>query len=102
MRLIAVLDDETDPRDFDQCIWTLLNNIDPERDVQVVGGAVVAQGAALPGNGVGDACFVMDGTPKLPEEGFHRGWPEKLVMSEDVKRRVDELWPRTRPQPVQR
>ncbi len=102
VRLIAVLDDETDPRDFDQCIWTLLNNIDPERDVQVVGGAVVAQGAALPGNGVGDACFVMDGTPKLPEEGFHRGWPEKLVMSEDVKRRVDELWPRTRPQPVQR
>ena len=31
---------------------------------------------------------------KLPEEGFERGWPEKLAMSEEVRVRVDELWPR--------
>lgn len=85
VRLIAVLDQLTDPRDFDECIWTLLNNIDPERDVQVLGAA---------GDG-GAPVFVMDGTPKLPEEGFHRGWPEKLVMPEDVKARVDEIWPRS-------
>jgi 4-hydroxy-3-polyprenylbenzoate decarboxylase len=84
VRLIAVVDHLTDPRDFDECMWTLLNNIDPERDVQVL--------AATDG-----PVFVMDGTPKLPEEGFHRGWPEKLVMPEDVKARVDVIWPRTRP-----
>ena len=36
VRLIAVLDDLTDPADFEDCIWTLLNNIDPERDVQIL------------------------------------------------------------------
>ena len=85
VRLIAVLDHLTDPRDFDECIWTLLNNIDPERDVQIIDDA---------GDG-SHAVFVMDATPKLPEEGFHRGWPEKLVMPDEVKARVDEIWPRT-------
>ena len=33
VRLIAVLDHETDPRDFEDAVWTMLNNIDPERDV---------------------------------------------------------------------
>ncbi len=80
VRLIAVLDDETDATDFDDCMWTLLNNIDPERDVQVVEG------------GFGGApVYVMDGTPKLAEEGFTRAWPQKIRMSDDVKRRVDAI-----------
>jgi len=93
VRLIAVVDDATDPRDFEQSIWTLLNNIDPERDVQVIADGLSG------GYDSSVARFVMDGTPKLPEEGFARGWPEKLVMSEDVKLRVDELWPRDPPAP---
>jgi len=87
VRLIAVVDHLTNPRDFDDCIWTLLNNIDPERDVQVIDDA---GDVLVPG----DAVFVMDGTPKLPSEGFQRGWPEKLIMPEVVKARVDEIWPR--------
>lgn len=106
VRLIAVVDHLTDPRDFDECMWTLLNNIDPERDVQVVRGAGDHGGpagtAAGTATGAVDhmgAVFVMDGTPKLPSEGFHRGWPEKLAMPEAVKARVDGIWPR---QPTQR
>lgn len=82
VRLIAVLDHETDPRDFDDCIWTLLNNIDPERDVQVLDDTF----------GVGPV-FVMDGTPKLRDEGFTREWPKKLRMDPEVTRRVRERWP---------
>jgi 4-hydroxy-3-polyprenylbenzoate decarboxylase len=89
VRLIAVVDHLTDPRDFDECMWTLLNNIDPERDVQVLDVAT-GSGAGVPRGPV----FVMDGTPKLPSEGFQRGWPEKLVMPEEVKSRVDHIWPR--------
>ncbi len=84
VRLIAVLDHETEPEDFEDCIWTLLNNIDPERDVQVKFGSH-------------GPVFVMDGTPKLKEEGFSRDWPEKITMSEDVKRKVDELIARLEP-----
>jgi 4-hydroxy-3-polyprenylbenzoate decarboxylase len=83
VRLIAVLDHETNPRDFEDCIWTLLNNIDPERDVQII------QDTLTP-----EAVFVMDGTPKLPEEGFSRDWPDKITMREDVKRKIDALMPK--------
>ena len=67
VRLIAVLDHETDPQDFEDCIWTMLNNIDPERDVQVLD---LGHGPV----------FAVDGTPKLKEEGFSRDWPEKITM----------------------
>jgi 4-hydroxy-3-polyprenylbenzoate decarboxylase len=80
VRLIAVLDHETNPRDFEDCIWTLLNNIDPERDVQIIQDTFGTE-----------PTFVMDGTPKLAEEGFSRTWPDKITMSEDVKRKVDVL-----------
>ncbi len=85
VRLIAVVDESVDPRDFEEVVWTLLNNIDPERDVQVIDDSF--------GSG---ARFVMDGTPKLPSEGFDRGWPEKLRTTAEVRAWVDELWPRLR------
>ncbi len=77
VRWIAVLDHQTDPRDFEDCIWTMLNNIDPERDVQVIEDAP------------GGATWVVDGTPKLPEEGFARTWPDKIVMDPEVEARVE-------------
>ncbi len=80
VRLIAVLDAETDPADFEDCIWTLLNNIDPERDVQILD----------EGHG---PVFAADGTPKLAAEGFSREWPEKITMTDEVKRKVDARWP---------
>ncbi len=79
VRLIAVLDHETDPTDFEDCIWTMLNNIDPERDVQILD----------EGHG---PVFTVDGTPKLKDEGFNRDWPEKITMSSKIKKRVDERW----------
>ena len=85
VRLIAVLDHETDPQDFEDCIWTLLNNIDPERDVQILDGLLAG------GQG---PTFAVDGTPKLKTEGFSREWPEKITMTGEIKRKVDDLWPR--------
>lgn len=85
VRLIAVVDESVDPRDFEEVMWTLLNNIDPERDVQVIDDSF--------GSG---ARFVMDGTPKLPVEGFSRGWPEKLRTTAEVRAWVEETWPRLR------
>ncbi len=87
VRLVAVLDHQTDPRDFDECMWTLLNNIDPERDVQIIDDTF----------GAGPV-FVIDATPKLASEGFTREWPEKLAMSPEVKAKVDEMWPRLFPE----
>jgi len=80
VRLIAVLDHETDPRDFEDAMWTMLNNIDPERDVQVVDG----------GLGAGPI-WVIDATPKIADEGFTRDWPDKIVMDPEVTERMAPL-----------
>jgi 4-hydroxy-3-polyprenylbenzoate decarboxylase len=34
----------------------------------------------------------VDATRKWPEEGFTRPWPDVITMSDEVRRRVDELW----------
>ncbi len=80
VKLIAVLDHETDPRDFEDVMWTLLNNIDPERDVRVV-----HEGTAS------GSVWVMDATPKLADEDFERRWPDKITMPEDVTERMAAL-----------
>jgi 4-hydroxy-3-polyprenylbenzoate decarboxylase len=81
VRLLVVVDDDTDPQDPNDVLWTVLNNIDPERDGTVL-------------DGPSGSILALDGTRKLPEEGFERGWPEKIVMDPAVKAAVDEKWPR--------
>jgi 4-hydroxy-3-polyprenylbenzoate decarboxylase len=34
----------------------------------------------------------IDATRKWPEEGFTREWPEKIVMDDETKQRVDGMW----------
>jgi 4-hydroxy-3-polyprenylbenzoate decarboxylase len=80
VRLIAVLDHEVDPTDFEDALWTLLNNIDPERDLQVIDAGL--------GNG---PVWVIDATPKLRAEGFEREWPDKISMNEAVRERMAPL-----------
>ncbi len=81
VRLIAMVDDDTNVLDADDVFWTLLNNIDPERDTRILEGAT-------------GPVMVLDGTRKLPEEGFTREWPDKIVMDAGMSRLVDEKWPR--------
>lgn len=75
VRHLLICDEETDVNDKADVWWTILNNIDPERDCWQVGNT-----------------FVWDGSRKIPAEGFTRPWPPKISMDEGVKRRVDALW----------
>ncbi|UBV42627.1 menaquinone biosynthesis decarboxylase [Deinococcus taeanensis] len=75
MRHLLICDDETDVSNLEDVWWTILNNIDPERDVWVEGNLLA-----------------WDGARKLPEEGFVREWPPKIVMDPAVVTRVDRLW----------
>jgi 4-hydroxy-3-polyprenylbenzoate decarboxylase len=38
--------------------------------------------------------LVVDATKKTPADGHDREWPDDIVMDEDVKARVDAMWPR--------
>lgn len=75
VRHLLLVDERTDVRDFQDVWWTVLNNIDPERDVRVVNGKLV-----------------WDATRKRPEEGFGRVWPDKIEMTPEVRARVDARW----------
>jgi 4-hydroxy-3-polyprenylbenzoate decarboxylase len=34
----------------------------------------------------------IDGTRKLPEEGFTRDWPKVITMDEATRAKVDGMW----------
>lgn len=75
VRHILLVDELTNVSDRQDVWWTILNNIDPERDVRVVNDRMV-----------------WDGTRKLREEGFSREWPDKIEMLPEVRAKVDARW----------
>jgi 4-hydroxy-3-polyprenylbenzoate decarboxylase len=92
-KCIIVVDHDTDVRDMNQVTWRVLNNIDPERDIQFMMGPVDqldhAARMACYGSKMG-----IDGTRKWKSEGFERDWPKELQMSDEVRSRIDALWPK--------
>ncbi|THF68786.1 menaquinone biosynthesis decarboxylase [Deinococcus sp. Arct2-2] len=79
VRHLLICDELTDVHDIQDVWWTILNNIDAERDVWTL---PTKTGALL----------AWDGARKLPEEGFVREWPPKIEMEQSVKNRVDARW----------
>jgi len=80
-------------RDLNMVAWRVLNNIDPERDIQFMLGPVDQLDHAARMQSYGSKMGI-DGTRKWKSEGFTRPWPKELQMSEEVKKRIDALWPK--------
>ncbi len=92
-KIILVFDKEVDVQDLSQVLWRLGNNVDPRRDVVFVDGPVDALDHASPLPHYGSK-MGMDCTRKWPEEGFTREWPPVIEMDPEIKKKVDELWPK--------
>jgi 4-hydroxy-3-polyprenylbenzoate decarboxylase len=90
-KVLVVVDKDVNVRDPDEAWWIALNNIDPERDVRFTMGPVDVLDHSSRGFTYGSKMGI-DGTRKWKEEGFDREWPERIVMDEETKRRVDEMW----------
>jgi len=94
-KTIVVVDKEVPLRRGPEIVWRALTAIDPERDLEFVRGPVdeLDFASRLPcyGSKVG-----IDATRKWKGEGFDRPWPPEILMSEEVRRRVDDLWPSLR------
>jgi 4-hydroxy-3-polyprenylbenzoate decarboxylase len=90
-KCIVVVDEDVDVQNVREVAWKALNNIDPERDIQFVMGPVdsLDHSSRLPNYG---SKMGVDATKKWPGEGFTRPWPDVIRMSDDVRRRVDQLW----------
>jgi 4-hydroxy-3-polyprenylbenzoate decarboxylase len=90
-KCIVVVDEDVNVQDAREVAWKALNHIDPQRDIEFVLGPVdsLDHSSRLPNYG---SKMGIDATRKCPQEGFTRPWPDAIRMSDDVVRRVDELW----------
>jgi len=90
-KTIVVVDKDVNVHDGREVLWRALTAIDPERDLEIVRGPVdeldFAARLACYGSKVG-----VDATRKWREEGFERRWPDPIVMSAEVKARIDAMW----------
>ena len=90
-KLIVVVDKDVDVRNPQEAWWVALNHIDPQRDVHFTMGPIDVLDHASRGFTFGSKMGI-DATRKWKEEGFTREWPNKIVMDEATKKRVDEMW----------
>ncbi len=90
-KFIIVTDDDIDVRDWKEVVWALATRVDPRRDTLITEHTPIDYlDFASPSPGLGSKMGI-DATNKWPGETDRR-WGETIVMSEDVKRRVDALW----------
>jgi 4-hydroxy-3-polyprenylbenzoate decarboxylase len=90
-KVIVVVDDCVNVQNTQEAWWYALGNIDPERDVRFTRGPVDDLDHAAQNPSYGSKMGI-DGTRKLPEEGFTRRWPDLIEMDEAVKDRVERYW----------
>jgi len=89
-KVIVVVDKEVNVHDMSEVAWKVLNNIDPERDIEFVLGPVDAldHASRLPHLG---SKMGIDGTKKWKEEGFYRKWPGELKMPPEIAEKVKKI-----------
>jgi 4-hydroxy-3-polyprenylbenzoate decarboxylase len=90
-KMVVVVDEWVNVQDMSEVIWRLGNNTDFVRDVIAFEGPVDALDHSGPRPHVGGK-IGFDATRKWPEEGHDREWPDDIVMSPDVKARIDAIW----------
>lgn len=90
-KCIIVVDEDVDVQNYSEVAWKVLNNIDPQRDIEMVLGPIdsLDHASRLPNFG---SKMGVDGTRKWASEGFTRPWPPLITMKPEVKQRVEALW----------
>ncbi len=87
---VVVVDEWVDVHDYEEVFFRVCANVDPKRDALLSEGPLDhldhAPTLQFYGGKIG-----IDATHKGPDEGT-REWPEEIVMSDEVRRLVDERW----------
>ncbi len=90
-KCILVVDEDVDVHDVGDVTLKVLNNIDPERDIQFTLGPVdsLDHASRLPNFG---SKMGVDATRKWTSEGFTRPWPDEITMDTKTRVLVDSKW----------
>lgn len=91
VKMIIVVDEDVNVQDIGEVIWRLGNNTDFARDTLIWEGPVDALDHSGPRPHVGGK-IGLDATRKWPSEGHSREWPPDIIMSDEVKARIDAVW----------
>jgi 4-hydroxy-3-polyprenylbenzoate decarboxylase len=90
-KFVIVTDDDIDARSWDDVIWAMTTRMDPARDsVMVENTPIDYLDFASPVSGLGSK-IGFDATHKWRGE-TDREWGRPIVMSEEIRQRVDERW----------
>jgi 4-hydroxy-3-polyprenylbenzoate decarboxylase len=90
-KCILVVDEDVNVQDLGEVTLKVLNNIDPERDIQFTLGPIdsLDHASRLPNYG---SKMGVDATRKWSTEGFSRPWPSEIIMDAKTKSLVDAKW----------
>jgi 4-hydroxy-3-polyprenylbenzoate decarboxylase len=90
-KIVVVVDDDIDARNWADVIWAISTRVDPKRDsVFVESTPIDYLDFASPVAGLGSKLGI-DATTKWPGE-VDREWGRPISMREDVVAKVDSLW----------
>jgi 4-hydroxy-3-polyprenylbenzoate decarboxylase len=90
-KFIVVVDEDINIRNWQEVIWAITTRMDPVRDTLLVENTPIDYlDFASPVSGLGGK-MGMDATNKWPGE-TNREWGTPIVMSDEVKQRVDAMW----------
>ena len=90
-KFVVVVDAEVDVHDYSEVTWRVFSNVDPKRDILMSEGPLDELDHSSPTTAWG-AKMGVDATARWSAEGHRRGWPEDIVMSPEVKARIDKIW----------
>jgi 4-hydroxy-3-polyprenylbenzoate decarboxylase len=92
-KFVVVVDDDIDARNWRDVVWAITTRMDPARDTLIVENTAIDYldfASPIPGLG---AKMGLDATNKWPGE-TQRQWGRPIKRDDDVKARVDALWPK--------
>jgi 4-hydroxy-3-polyprenylbenzoate decarboxylase len=90
-KFVIVTDEDVNVRDWSDVIWAMTTRMDPARDTTIVENTPIDYlDFASPVSGLGGK-IGFDATNKWSGE-TSREWGRPIVMDEQVKQHVDEIW----------
>ncbi len=91
-KIIVVVDNDVNVHDMREVVWAVTTRFDPAKDVIIIPDCPIDSldhSTYKPNLG---GKLGIDATKKWREEGYEREWPDVVEMSDDVKKRVDQIW----------
>lgn len=90
-KFIIVVDEDVNVHDEQEVMFSVGANVDPRRDTMLVDGPMDILDHSSPYYGAGSKMGI-DATRKIDGEGLVREFPDRLIMSDEIKALVDRRW----------